>query len=261
MQETGFKNPASWQLLMQSGGASAATAGTSVDGLATAGRNQYFDKDYYLDNLEIDSLVPLKGTNMAHTATAISFEVSEPNGLTLIKNLYNAVVTTYKNANVAKDSINYLMAQYCLVIRFYGYDDQGNLVTKIGRRGTNGNVNLTDPSAVVEKFYPFVIENLNFRLNSGQVIYHIKAKPVAQFYNISQDRGTIPAAYNLVGTTVGDILNGKTQAASATAQNNTRPGAPTTNTAPSAPTLPPGIIDGTQDSTLLNSGSSFDYEY
>lgn len=262
MQETGFKNPASWQLLMQSGGASTAQAGpATADGLATSGRNQYFSQDYYMDNLEIDSLVPLKGTGMAHTATAISFDVAEPNGLTLIKNLYNAVVTTYKNANVAKDSINYLMAQYCLVIRFYGYDEQGNLVTKLGRRGTNGNVNLTDPTAVIEKFYPFIIDNLNFRLNSGQVIYHVKAKPIAQFYNISQDRGTIPSAYNLVGTTIGDVLNGKVQATNVAAQNNTRPGAPTTNTSPGAPELPPGTTDDPQTQQLFNDGTGYDPGY
>jgi hypothetical protein len=251
LQDTGIKNPASWQLLMQSAG-----AGTAQADPTTGGRNQYFSLDYYMDNFEIDSLVPLKGTGMAHTATAISFDITEPNGLTLINNLYNAVETTYKNANVASDSINYLMAQYCLAIRFYGYDEQGNLVTKLGKQGTNGNVNLTDPTAVIEKFYPFIIENLTFRLINGQIVYHLKAKPIAQFYNISQDRGTIPAAYNLVGTTVGDILNGKVQASNATAQNDTRPGAPTTNTAPTQP-----IIAGTAqeaDPNLWGSADSID---
>lgn len=57
------KNCASWQLLMQSAGAPTQAAGQTSNSTATAGRNQFFDKDYYMDDLEIDSLVPLKGTD------------------------------------------------------------------------------------------------------------------------------------------------------------------------------------------------------
>ena len=50
------KNCASWQLLMQSGGAPTQQAGaTNTSSTATAGRNQFFSLDYYMDDLEIDS--------------------------------------------------------------------------------------------------------------------------------------------------------------------------------------------------------------
>jgi hypothetical protein len=56
------KNCASWQLLMQSGGAPTQAAGVTANSAATAGRNKWFDKDYYIDELEIDS----SGTTQRH---------------------------------------------------------------------------------------------------------------------------------------------------------------------------------------------------
>jgi hypothetical protein len=201
------KNCASWQLLMQSGGIPTAVAGGNGS-TASAGRNRYFQLDYYMDELEIDSLVPLKGSGAANTATDIKFRVTEPNGLTLIDNLYKAVSNLYKQANVSS-SANYPMAQYCLAVRFYGYNENGELVTT-GRRGTNGKTNLTDPRAIVEKFYPFVITNIKFRIPKDRVVeYEISAKPIPHFYNKSQDRGTIPFAFELVGETVKQALVGK----------------------------------------------------
>lgn len=201
------KNCASWQLLMQSGGAPTQAAGATANSTATAGRNQFFDLDYYMDDLEIDSLVPLKGTGAANTATDIKFKVTEPNGITLIENLYKAVSNLYKEKNVSKQA-NYPMAQYCLAVRFYGYNDNGELVTT-GRRGTGGKTNLTDPKAIVEKFYPFVITNIKFRIPKDRVVeYEVQGKPIPHFYNKSQDRGTIPFAFELTGETVGKVLRG-----------------------------------------------------
>jgi hypothetical protein len=233
------KNCASWQLLMQSGGAPTQQAGaTTTSSTATAGRNQFFSLDYYMDDLEIDSLVPLKGTGAANTATNIKFRVTEPNGITLIENLYKAVSTLYKQKNVSKQA-NYPMAQYCLCIRFYGYNDAGELVTT-GRRGTNGVTNLTDPKAIVEKFYPFVITNIKFRIPKDRVVeYEVTGKPIAHFYNKSQDRGSIPFAFELIGETVDQILRGKPVGTVYPASPGERRDSPTPNTsAPSQPAEP-----------------------
>jgi hypothetical protein len=101
------------------------------------------------------------------------------------------------------------MAQYCLAVRFYGYNENGELVTT-GRRGTGGKTNLTDPKAIVEKFYPFVITNIKFRIPKDRVVeYEVQGKPIPHFYNKSQDRGTIPFAFELTGETVGKVLRGK----------------------------------------------------
>ena len=224
MLTTQKKNTASWQLLMQSGGAPVAVAGGNQPG-----RNQFFDLDYYLDDLEIESLVPLKGTNMAHSATALRFKVTEPNGLTLLTNLYRAVDTLYKQKNVS-NSPNYPMAQYCLVVRFYGYDQNGNLI-QVGKQGNNKNVNATDPNSVIEKFYPFVITNIKFRVANRAIEYMVDGKPIGHFYNLSQDRGTIPFAFGLLGQTVGDVLVGKPVGTAYPAS----PGERNTTTSPTVP--------------------------
>jgi hypothetical protein len=202
------KNCASWQLLMQSAGAPTATSDATTQTPGVAGRNKFFQQDYYMDDLEIDSVIPLKGTGAANTATNIKFTVTEPSGITLIENLSRAVKTLYAEKNVDKNA-NYPLAQYCLVIRFYGYNENGELVTT-GRRGTNGRTNLTDPRAIVEKFYPFVITNIKFRIPKDRVVeYQVEGKPIPHFYNKSQDRGSIPFNFELVGETVQQILQGK----------------------------------------------------
>jgi hypothetical protein len=246
------KNCASWQLLMQSGGAPTQVAGATANSSATAGRNKYFDKDYYIDELEIDSLIPLKGTGAANTATDIKFRVTEPSGITLLENLYRAVSTLYQEKNVSKTA-NYPMAQYCLVIRFYGYNENGQLVTT-GRRGTNGKTNLTDPKAIVEKFYPFIITNIRFRIPKDRVVeYEVSGKPIPHFYNKSQDRGSIPFSFELTGETVQQVLVGKPVGTVYPASQGERRDSPTPNT--SSPTQPAVISgDANQD---VGGGTAF----
>jgi hypothetical protein len=223
------KNISSWQLLMQSGGAP-----TQQSGGVVAGRNKFFSLDYYIDDLEIDSIVPLKGTGAANTATDIRFRVTEPSGITLMQNLFQAVRTLYQANKVSKNP-NYVMAQYCLAVRFYGYNESGELVTT-GRRGSNGSTNLTDPKAIIEKFYPFVLTNIKFKVGNKLTEYEVSAKPIPHYYNKSQDRGTIPFAFELSGETVQQVLVGKpagTQTPGSPGERNTTP-QPT----PGAPTIP-----------------------
>jgi hypothetical protein len=202
MMDTGKRDVASWTLLMQSGGAS-----SQVSDSVVAGRNQFFSLDYYMDDLEIESYTPGKGTNAAHCAAKMKFKVVEPNGLTLLSNLYQAVTNLYKNQNVSTKP-NYASAQYCMVIRFYGYNDQGQLV-QVGTSGTGAAANRSDPRAVVEKFYPFLLVDATFRVANRAIEYQIQAQPIGQTYNFGQDRGTIPFNFNLIGETIGDVLIGK----------------------------------------------------
>ena len=254
MVRTQKKNCATWQLLMQSGGAPTEVAGATANSTATAGRNKFFDKDYYLDDLEIDSLVPLKGTGAANTATNIRFKVTEPHGITLIDNLSRAIKTLYQEKNVDKNA-NYLMAQHCLVVRFYGYNENGELVNP-GRRGTNGQTNITDPRAIVEKFYPFVVTNIKFRIPKDRVVeYDVEGKPIPHFYNKSQDRGTIPFAFELTGETVEQILQGKPVGTTYPDSPGERRDSPQPNT--SAPTSPSAIDPNQAGSAQVDENGNF----
>jgi hypothetical protein len=130
-----------------------------------------------------------------------------------------------------------------MVIRFYGYDDKGNLVNPIIGQGLTGYPNqASDKKAVVEKFYPFIIENLQFRMANKVIEYHIKGKPQGQYTALSQDRGSIPFQFELAGETVQDVLIGKPVG---TVYNQADPGARTDTPAPttSSPTPAPTVAD------------------
>ena len=247
MVRTNKKNCATWQLLMQSGGAPTQQAGATTTSPGIAGRNKFFDKDYYMDDLEIDSYFIGRGSNSATSVVDIRFKVTEPSGISLVENLYKAVTTLYKQNNVSKTA-NYATAQYCLAVRFYGYDENGDMVDP-GRRGTNAQNNLTDPRAVIEKFYPFIITNIKFRIPKDRVVeYQVEAKPIPHFYNKSQDRGTIPFNFELVGETVEQILQGRPVGTVYPNSPGERVDSPQPNT--TAPTPAPTGFEDNQPSTL-----------
>ena len=226
--DTQKPNLAGWQLLMQSAGA------------PIAGRNPAFSLDYYMDDLEIETVVPFGGTNMAHAANKIRFKVTEPNGITLIQSLYEAVVGVYKkdqqaqtNANNKGETPNYIQAQYCLVIQFYGYDAQGNLVAP-----ARGSSNGYGQQAVITKYYPFRIMDIKFQIANRAVEYNITGMAIPYSYNTSTDRGTIPFSFNMTGQTVEQLLNGSPIASGATANTNKADPKARKDT-PSPTTVPP----------------------
>jgi len=248
-------NVAGWQLLMQSGGA------------PIKGRSPAFPVDFYMDDLEIESIVPFGGVNMANSANKIRFKVVEPNGITLIQSLYNAVVAAYKNSQQLNTSAsasgtpNYLEAQYCLVIEFYGYDSNGNLVAPA--RGSDSGYG---QKAVIVKYYPFRLLDIKFSVANRAIEYSISGMAIPYSYNSSTDRGTVPFACTLTGQTVEQLLNGS-PAASNAGTNTVDPGARTDKPQPKAPakvlvrdlpvTQQAAIAAGTDPNTVNEQGMAF----
>ena len=253
-------NTGNWSLLMQSGGA------------PISGRNPAFPLDYYLDDLEIETVLAGKGTGMSTNGMAIRFKVVEPNGLTLLQNLFSAVKGVYKNntpmpVNKTQDGVPaktvnanqnssdaqptaFQAAQYCLTIEFYGYDAQGNLVAP-----ATGNLSGSNSKAVIKKYYPFLIENITFRTIANQIEYMVTGNPVPYDTATSQARGTIPFAFALAGQTVGQILQGgplqAEQKAPATTGRVTTP----RPKAKPAPVIQPGIQPGLFASPIQATGN------
>jgi hypothetical protein len=286
-------NVATWSLLAQSGGAPLPTTSNTATASITGSRNPFFNVDYYLDELELFSKLPGKGTGMPHNVVDIKFKVTEPNGLTLIDSLYAAVKAIYGAGadapipDLQTDSAqllgqeaannlptsrlaatpNYLTAQYCLGIKFYGYDSGGNLIAPAtGKFNTaNQNNNKTpvgpsnDPYVIIEKYYPFLISDLKFRMVSRQVEYYVEAKPVSQFTAFGQTRGTIPYNFELSGTTVKDLLIGKTAQSGLQPQQDGR----VPQSTPPADKIPPAPPSSDTQQLLqfgtFNAGSSLTY--
>ena len=67
------------QLIMQSGGA------------PIGERNRHFDLDFYIENLELDSVIGSQGTGAPHNVVDLKFEIIEPQGITLLPRLTAAV--------------------------------------------------------------------------------------------------------------------------------------------------------------------------
>jgi hypothetical protein len=214
--------PSGSQLLFQSGGA------------PVTGRNPYFTNDYYIDKFELKSVMMGKGSNAAHNVNTIKMTLVEPNGITLMSNLDKAV-QQYLGAEKAKQ--NFASAIYLLVVKFFGYDVNGKLVQAgksngitdaIGGAvgGAIGGAIADAGTAHVEKYYPMMINKINFRVANKLVEYEIEA--TAPQYNIAvgSSRGTIPYNVELSGMSVKDALAG-----SAEVGPSTSPKTPTQDTA------------------------------
>ena len=203
-----------YNLLVQSGGIQIQTSGKpgesrQAQAAATVGRNPYFPLDFYLDNFEFSQAVSgTPGSRGSAKLSELKFTVTEPNGISLQPNLVRAVNELYVSKGLVKPgtTVNYNDVQYCMVIRFYGYDEKGNLVMPINQRGGQ-----TDRQAAVEKFIPFSITNIEFKVSNKLVEYSISGVPIEQGIAFSTDRGSIPQNCQFQGKSVKDILVGTSE--------------------------------------------------
>jgi hypothetical protein len=226
----------SYYLLAQSGGAPVSTGvynpGETGPLAGTAGRNPYFNLDYYIDNFTCHTALSSSldsGGPSQHTD--VSFTISEPNGISLPQNLYAAITDLYRTKGLVRptDDVNYASGQYVMVIRFYGYDESGNLIQPIAR-----NTGATDSKAVVKKFIYFILTDLTYSISNRLVEYKITGAAPGTATGLSSNRGSIPANYQFSGATVRDILVGQIQqqTASQAAGDQTRNGVPIKSSPP-----------------------------
>jgi hypothetical protein len=207
-----------YQLLMQSGGAPQQSGvqvqdfndGGSAGVSLTQGRNQYFPLDYYFDDIELKSVIHGKGTGGAHNVVEMKFKIVEPNGITLLDNLYKAVnqyVTVGGGGTTTIKNQNYAAQNYLMVIRFYGYDENGNMITAPISTDPAGK---SDNYAIVEKFIPFQFTSIKFRVANKLTEYQCEAVCPQNVIGTGQGRGVIPFNIELTATTLQNLFNGNT---------------------------------------------------
>jgi len=190
--------------------------GTAAPTYASANRSPFFPNDFYIDSVTVETQCVGKGTGAAHLATNLKFTVVEPQGITLLDRMYEAVANMEPRDAAGK--VNYTAATYLMVLRFYGYDESGNIVYPV-KGGLDSPVNTSDPSAVVEKFIPFIISKVNWTIGTKTVAYDFEAAPVGQNIGGGSSRGTIPYDVQLVDSTVGGLLGGTAKYSTGTAPN------------------------------------------
>jgi hypothetical protein len=237
-QNSQRKSVNGYNLLFQSGGASNNTNGPQsptniTTGAAVAddtvllngvqdGRNPFFDLDFYIDAITIKNNLPGKATMAAHSIFDLKFTVIEPNNITLINRLYEAAQDLKPQDAVG--AINYAAVSYLMVLRFYGYDVNGQIVTA---RGAQDQVSLTDPRAVIEKYIPFRIRQINWSVGNQAVSYEFDCQALGQNIGFGTRRNTIPADVEISGGTVESLLTAEITYSSATPSPAT-PGSSTT---------------------------------
>jgi hypothetical protein len=208
------------------GGPQEPTSTANGSNTADAGRNPFFDNDFYIDSITVETVPMGKATGAAHNTQNLKFTLVEPNGITLLDRLYDAVANFYPRS--ADGRVNYTAVSYLMVIRFYGYDSMGRPVQVKNRQfDTDGTAGT---QAVVEKFIPFRVNNITWGVSSRMVTYEWDCTPEGHQIAGYTARGTVPYDIQLSETTVGGLLSGpaKFSNQSAPAAN---PGASTTSAA------------------------------
>ena len=192
LREQGAPSLEGANLLMQSGGA------------PVGQRNQEFPLDFYIDNLSVTSVLQGKGTGGAHNAVELSFQVYEPLGVTFLDRLAAATRKFVKNAGQTTQTKNYAAQIYLMVIRFWGYDIDGNLVRVANNINTPGASQ--EPGLIVEKYIPFRFQQIKFRLSGKTATYDCRAATPRDYVAPSQTRGIIPYNIELTSVTLKELL-------------------------------------------------------
>lgn len=190
--ETGVWDKSSLYIVAQSAGA---------DGLRAPG----FELDYFIDNLEMLTTVTKDEVNGA--TTNFKFDVSESYGMSFPTLLMNAA-TKVGNKDVTgqlDDMANAMGQFFLLVVRFYGYDDKGNLVT--APSSPLSTTNKTNDPGLFERAFPIILTNMSAKLDNKTVRYTIEAQPISEKMMLDANTGAIKEALNISGETVKTILS------------------------------------------------------
>jgi len=225
-------------LLMRSGGAPAASgaesasSATGMGGMQNTGtsgavpdigsRNQNFPLDFYIEDLQIQHAISGQATGSVHNVTELEFTIIEPNGISFLNRLKDAVSQYYGPLAIDKKTgeqanVNYASAQYLMVLRFYGYDQNGNLIHSLpaGAAGTAG------VPAVIQKYIPFRLTDVGFRIKNRLTRYQCKCAAVPNKVGFSEAFGTIPYNIELSADTLKNLFVGP-----AVYKNDTATGSP-----------------------------------
>lgn len=207
MMDTGTKDVTGMELLIQSGGISTdpgeagdATLGPAqpASGNFGAVRNKFFTRDFYLDDIQLQSYIAGTSTGGPQNSFEVKFTVTEPMGLTFMERLYNA--STDYARRIGFENFNPINQLYLMVIRFYGYDEFGNQIL-------NGAFNdSSDPGSYIEKWIPLMISQVRFRVESSKVVYACECVCPQTQIGQGQVHGTIPFNMGLQGNTLQDLL-------------------------------------------------------
>ena len=169
-------------------------------------RNRFFsDLDLGIDKFKIDATIGFNQSGQPTSGGDISFTLIEPAGATFLYRLQSAVADLFnKDPSVGRAFYN--NTTLAMVIRFYGYDSAGNIVSVKTANPTDAAA--AGESAAISKIYFFQIADISTKIGSRVVEYHITGTYTPNFVARGAILGVSPARFELTGTNLNDIFNG-----------------------------------------------------
>lgn len=149
------------------------------------GRNAIFDDQFYIDDLEMQTITPTTSTSRSTNVTNIKFKIIEPYGISLLERLQDLIRQKFPSSKPKM----YSQMPYLLKLSFVGYDDLGQ------------------PHKIKNstRYIPIKLVNITFDVNEGGAIYSVQAMP----YNLAAMDGAIeslPINIEVSGITIKDFL-------------------------------------------------------
>jgi hypothetical protein len=171
-----------------------------------------FGFDYSIDNLSFDTITSGKAGEGDTNTTSIKFTITEPYGFSFVSNLRKAQQAL--EAGLAKNGKSIYLPKnptkqfFILGIRFYGYDDVGNLM-----KGTEMfDSNTLDPTApgngaVFQRYYDIILTDMKFKIDGKAVTYNISAASLAPAEAFGIKRGQVDTNINIEASDVETAIN------------------------------------------------------
>lgn len=123
--------------------------------------------EYFMDDLEIESLVTPNGKTRLTNAVSINFSVTEPYSMgNFLQALQVAALTAGHK--------NYIEAPYCLIVQFKGWTDFGQPITVPNTR----------------RVWPLKFVDITFDVNEGGSVYNVTALPYNEIALTDQNQST-----------------------------------------------------------------------
>jgi hypothetical protein len=144
--------------------------------------------EYFIDNVEIESIIAPTAKQRGTNATNISFKVTEPYSMGLfLQTLQVAAAAEHKN---------YLETPMLLTIEFVGQDDDGNY-----------------KGSVAKRFFPLKLVNMDMNVTGGGTVYDVSAVPYNEA-SLSDNIQRLNTDIELTGSTLQEILDNGEQSLS-----------------------------------------------
>jgi hypothetical protein len=170
-------------------------------------RNQFFsDLDLGIDKLKINAAIGFNQSGQPTSTGDLSFTLVEPAGATFLYRLQSAVAAL-ANKDPSVGRAFYSNTTYAMVIRFYGYDSAGNIVTVKSGYDSN-DAAAAGESAGISKIFFFQLNDISTKIGARVVEYHVEGTLAASHVAKGAILGVSPARFELTGTNLNDIFNG-----------------------------------------------------